>query len=62
MLLERSRENERAIQASMRRWRRHNEHGRSLGRGLSEADIIDRVSSETGASKSYVRYSMRQTD
>ncbi|MBI5625103.1 MAG: hypothetical protein HY924_15105 [Elusimicrobia bacterium] len=56
--IERSPENARAIRASMERWRVHNEHGRSLGRGLSEAELIDRVSGETGASKSFVRFAL----
>ncbi len=44
----------------MRRWRAHNEFGRSSGRGLSEVDLLENVASETGASKSYIRYSLKR--
>ena len=58
--LERSKENQILIQVSMKRWQAHNEYGRSVGRGLSDDELIDKVADETGASKSYVRDSLRQ--
>ena len=61
-VIERTQENEKAIQASMKRWRHHNEHGRSIGRGLSDAELIANVAGEIGASKAYVRYALRQED
>jgi hypothetical protein len=61
-LLERTKENQTAIRASMKRWRGHNKYGRSIGRGLSEAELIGKVADETGASKAHVRHSLRQAD
>ncbi|MFA6316161.1 MAG: hypothetical protein WC943_01990 [Elusimicrobiota bacterium] len=57
--IERNPENERAIRASMKRWQEHNRHGRSIGRGLSESELVDRVAGETGASRTYVRFALR---
>ena len=51
--------NRTVIRASMKRWRSHNEYGRSLGRGLSEPELLDRVALETGASKTHIRTVLR---
>ena len=53
-------ENQKVIRASMTRWRSHNKYGHSIGRGLSEAELIDKVADETGASKTHIRHSLRQ--
>jgi hypothetical protein len=55
-------ENQKVIRASMKRWRSHNKYGRSIGRGLSEAELIDKVAGETGASKKHIRSSLKQAD
>lgn len=60
--LAQSRENQKVIQASMKRWRVHNKYGRSMGRGLSEAELIDKVAGETGATKTHIRHSLKQKD
>jgi hypothetical protein len=57
-----SRENQKAIRASMKRWRVHNRYGRSIGRGLTDAELVDKVAGETGASKNLVRRSLKQAD
>jgi hypothetical protein len=61
-VLAETKENQRVIQASMRRWRAHNKYGLSVGRGLSESELIDKVAGETGASKKHIRTSLRQKD
>ena len=58
-VLEHTQENAKAIRASMQRWLDHNRHGRSIGRGLSDSELVDRVSGETGASKTHVRLALR---
>jgi hypothetical protein len=58
--LAQTRENQNAIRASMKRWRVHNRYGRSIGRGLSESELVDKVAGETGASKTLVRLSLKQ--
>ena len=60
--LERTKENQQVIRASMKRWRSHNKYGRSIGRGLSEAELIDKVAGETGASKTHIRHSLQRQD
>ena len=50
-----SEENIRDIRASMKRWHAHNEFGRSIGRGLTDEEIVERVADEVGAAKSLVR-------
>ncbi|MBI5209953.1 MAG: hypothetical protein HY927_08275 [Elusimicrobia bacterium] len=57
--LEWTKENQKAIRASMTRWKDHNKHGRSIGRGLSDSELVDRVASETGASKTLVRFALK---
>ncbi|MBI5882414.1 MAG: hypothetical protein HZB91_04845 [Elusimicrobia bacterium] len=57
--LEHTQENAKAIRASMQRWQEHNRHGRSIGRGLSDSELVDRVAGETGASKTHVRLALR---
>jgi len=52
-------ENRRVIRTCMKRWQDHNAYGRSIGRGLSEADLIDRVAGETGATLAFIRSSLR---
>ena len=47
-------ENQDAVRASMRRWCAHNHYGRSIGRGLSDAELVEKVAGETGASKAMV--------
>ena len=61
-VLAQTRENGELIRASMERWRHHNEYGRSIGRGLSDAELIERVAGETGASKSHIHRSLKQED
>jgi hypothetical protein len=61
-VLERSQANEKVIKASMKRWRSHNEFGRSIGRGLSEAELVEKVAGETGASMTHVRHSLKAKD
>ena len=61
-VLAQTRENQKVIRASMKRWRGHNKYGRSIGRGLSEAELIDKVAGETGASKKHIRSSLKQED
>jgi hypothetical protein len=56
--LEPTPENKKVIQASLERWQVHNKFGRSLGRGLSRAELVDKVAGETGASKRHVRRSL----
>jgi hypothetical protein len=58
--LERSVDNRKMIRACMRRWRAHNKFGHSLGRGLSEPELRDRVALETGASKAHIREALRE--
>ena len=58
--LERTKENQNAIQRSMKCWQGHNKYGRSIGRGLSTAELIDKVAGETCASKTYIRHSLKQ--
>ncbi len=58
-VLAQTRENQKVIQASMKRWQSHNKYGRSIGRGLSEAELIDKVAGETGASKNHIRRSLK---
>ena len=60
--LERTKENQKLIQVSMKHWRAHNAYGRSVGRGLSEAELLDKVADETGASKTHIRESLKQKD
>ena len=48
------------IRASMRRWRTHNKYGLSIGRGLSESELLERVALETGASKTHIRDAIRR--
>ncbi|HAM36166.1 MAG TPA: hypothetical protein DEB40_02445 [Elusimicrobia bacterium] len=60
--LERTQENQRLIRASMKRWQGLNRYGRSIGRGLSEAELLDKVAGETGASKTLIRDSLRRGD
>ncbi|MFA6091491.1 MAG: hypothetical protein WCU88_00695 [Elusimicrobiota bacterium] len=57
-----NRENQKILRASIQRWRAHNHYGRSIGRGLSQAELIDKVAGETGASKTFVRLSLRQAN
>ena len=52
---------ENAIRASMQRWLDHNRHGRSIGRGPERLELVDRVSGETGASKT-MRLALRGLD
>jgi len=61
-VLAQTRENQKVIQASMKRWRSHNKYGLSIGRGLSESELIDKVAGETGASKKHIRSSLKQED
>ena len=61
-MLEHTKENQKVIQASMKRWRAHNKYGLSVGRGLSEAELIDKVAGETGASKNHIRHSLKKDD
>jgi hypothetical protein len=61
-MLEQTKENKKVIQASMKRWLIHNKYGLSIGRGLSNAELIDKVAGETGASKDHIRRSLRQED
>ena len=58
--LAQTRENQQVIRVSMKRWRDHNKYGRSIGRGLSEAELIDKVAGETGASKNHIRRSLKK--
>ncbi|MCX5795653.1 MAG: hypothetical protein NTY77_09185 [Elusimicrobia bacterium] len=58
-VLAQTRENEKVIQASMKRWRGHNKYGLSIGRGLSRSELIDKVAGETGASKQHIRRSLK---
>jgi len=60
--LAQTRENQRVIQACMKRWRSHNKYGLSIGRGLSEAELIDKVAGETGATKTHIHLSLKQKD
>ena len=60
--LAQTRENQNAIRASMKRWVVHNRYGRSIGRGLSDAELVEKVAGETGASQTLVRHSLRQGD
>ncbi|MBI4678314.1 MAG: hypothetical protein HY748_12105 [Elusimicrobia bacterium] len=60
--LDRTEENQKAIRASMRRWRSRNKYGRSIGRGLSDAELVDRVAGETGASRTHVRFALKRQD
>lgn len=46
----------------MKRWQGLNRYGRSIGRGLSEAELLDKVAGETGASKTLIRDSLRRGD
>ena len=55
-------ENQNAIRASMKRWRLHNHYGRSIGRGLTDDELVEKVAGETGASKALVRRSLKQQD
>ena len=61
-VLERTQENQKVIRASMKRWRIHNKYGHSIGRGLSEAELVDKVAGETGASKTHIRHSLKRND
>ncbi len=61
-VLAQTRENQEVIRVSIKRWRGHNEYGRSVGRGLSEAELLDKVERETGASKNYIRRLFKQKD
>jgi hypothetical protein len=61
-MLERTKENSKVIRASMQRWRIHNKYGLSIGRGLSNAELIDKVAGETGASKDHIRRSLKKDD
>jgi hypothetical protein len=61
-MLERTKENTKVIRASMQRWRIHNKYGLSIGRGLSNAELIDKVAGETGASKDHIRRSLKKED
>lgn len=60
--LVRNKENQKLIQVCMRRWQARNEYGRSVGRGLSHAELIDRVVDETGASRTLVLDSLALKD
>ncbi|MDK1046051.1 MAG: hypothetical protein QGM45_10255 [Anaerolineales bacterium] len=60
--LAQTRENQKVIQVSMKRWLEHNKYGRSMGRGLSEAELIDKVAGETGASKDHIRRALKRED
>ncbi|MBI5239036.1 MAG: hypothetical protein HY926_01050 [Elusimicrobia bacterium] len=60
--LAQTRENRKAIRACMKRWCVHNRYGRSIGRGLSDAELVDKVAGETGASRNLVRRSLKQDD
>ena len=60
--LDRTESNRKLICASMKRWRAHNKYGRSLGRGLSDLELLDKVAMETGASKTHIRVALRQPD
>ncbi|MDD5657757.1 MAG: hypothetical protein PHF00_10945 [Elusimicrobia bacterium] len=57
--LERSPANRKMIRTCMRRWRAHNLYGRSLGRGLSESELFERVALETGASRALIREALK---
>jgi len=59
-LLAQTRENKQVIQASMKRWQSLNKYGRSIGRGLSESELMEKVSGETGASMRHIRRSLKQ--
>ena len=61
-VLAQTRENQKVIRASMKRWRSHNKYGLSIGRGLSEAELIDKGAGETGASKNHIRRSLKPGD
>ena len=61
-VLAQTRENGKVIRASMERWRQLNEYGRSIGRGLSQAELVDKVAGETGASKNHIHRSLKQED
>jgi len=52
--------NQQVIRASMKRWQSHNKYGLSIGRGLSASELVDKVAGETGASKKYIRSSIKK--
>jgi hypothetical protein len=60
--LERNKQNQKLIQVSMKRWQAHNEYGRSVGRGLSNSELVDKVVDETGASRTHVLDSLTEQD
>lgn len=47
---------------SVRRWRVYNRYGRAMGRGLTEAELAQRVARETGASRDQVRLALKLED
>ena len=61
-VLERTKENQNAIRRSMKFWQDHNKYGLSIGRGLSAAELIDKVAGETGASKTHIRHALKQKE
>lgn len=58
----RQKEKRKEIKASMKRWQAHNKYGRSLGRGLNSDELLDKVAGETGATKTHIRFSLKQKD
>ena len=57
-LRERRKEKRREIGASMKRWEALNRYGRSVGRGLTNEELLDKVVGDTGASKTLIRSSL----
>ncbi len=58
----RTKENQKVIKVSIKRWLDRNEYGRSIGRGLSESELIDKVAGETSAGKDHIRRLLKQED